>query len=129
MLCLGFHTVGCFFTKDFIFIYQLVFSVWNIIMAVFDVFFSIIVDILSLFSEISKEKEQSFLRRETNNMMKCCNYCGKTFPSNWKLQQHLRIHTGEKPFSCEICQKSFREKGALKKHMMIHLNASGSAFI
>ncbi|XP_069034336.1 zinc finger and BTB domain-containing protein 49-like isoform X2 [Embiotoca jacksoni] len=49
-----------------------------------------------------------------------CDYCGKVFKDNYKLNRHLTIHTGLKPHSCEICGKKFVEKSRLKSHKRIH---------
>ena len=31
-----------------------------------------------------------------------CNHCGKSFPSQSKLERHMVVHTREKPFACDV---------------------------
>ena len=45
-----------------------------------------------------------------------CEFCGKTFASNWKLTAHRRIHNNEKPFSCEVCDQTFKQATAMERH-------------
>ena len=50
-----------------------------------------------------------------------CDYCGKGFDGNSKLEAHKRVHTGEKPFKCSQCEKAFARKGTLTAHMLTHM--------
>ncbi len=63
--------------------------------------------------------------QETNSSI-VCNQCGKSLPSQYRLERHLRKeHNHVEPglFSCDICQITFRTASWLKIHMKQH--ASG----
>jgi len=49
-----------------------------------------------------------------------CDYCPKTFSTEYFLKQHLTIHTGEKPHSCDLCSMKFRLKSTLRIHKIRH---------
>lgn len=39
-----------------------------------------------------------------------CNFCLKSFQSNYCLKIHMIVHTGERPFQCHICDRAFKKK-------------------
>ncbi|KAG5666876.1 hypothetical protein PVAND_014884 [Polypedilum vanderplanki] len=43
-----------------------------------------------------------------------CEFCGKKFPENSRLQIHLRFHTNPDEFHCKICNKTFEH---IDKHV------------
>lgn len=51
---------------------------------------------------------------------KVCKDCGKTYKTNYKLNEHMRKHTGEKPYKCDSCDKEFRSKIGLAQHAAKH---------
>ncbi|XP_049645992.1 zinc finger protein 770 [Suncus etruscus] len=57
--------------------------------------------------------------KKEKNIHACAN-CGKTFPSQSKLDRHALIHTGQRPFKCVLCGKSFRQSTHLKIHQLTH---------
>lgn len=64
------------------------------------------------------DSTRSTTRRRKN--MHACTICGKTFPSQSKLDRHALIHTGQRPFKCVLCSKSFRQSTHLKIHQLTH---------
>ncbi|GLV45931.1 Meiotic central spindle [Carabus blaptoides fortunei] len=51
---------------------------------------------------------------------KVCQECGKSYKTNYKLQEHMRKHTGEQPYKCSMCDKAFRSKIGLAQHEAKH---------
>ncbi|KAI5808197.1 hypothetical protein DFH27DRAFT_522852 [Peziza echinospora] len=45
-----------------------------------------------------------------------CEFCGKQYRFDWKLEDHKKTHTGEKTFTCGTCNKGFARERDLKKH-------------
>ncbi|KAG4067741.1 hypothetical protein HA402_005513 [Bradysia odoriphaga] len=50
-----------------------------------------------------------------------CNFCEKSFKTNFLRVEHERMHTGEKPYSCQICSKRFAKQAYLRGHRKVHL--------
>ena len=49
-----------------------------------------------------------------------CNFCDKSFKSQFYLKSHKLIHTGDLPFGCDKCNARFNRKDKLKRHSLIH---------
>ena len=51
-----------------------------------------------------------------------CEYCSKSFPTNYRLKWHMLTHTKEKvrSLNCEHCSKSFYSHSHLKQHSAMH---------
>eukprot|EP00188_Purpureofilum_apyrenoidigerum_P004446 Plantae.Rhodophyta-Purpureofilum_apyrenoidigerum.ctg5047.p1 GENE.Plantae.Rhodophyta-Purpureofilum_apyrenoidigerum.ctg5047~~Plantae.Rhodophyta-Purpureofilum_apyrenoidigerum.ctg5047.p1 ORF type:complete len:485 (-),score=56.85 Plantae.Rhodophyta-Purpureofilum_apyrenoidigerum.ctg5047:617-1972(-) len=54
-----------------------------------------------------------------------CPTCGRTFPSNYKIDRHIRaVHLRERSFKCHLCPSQYYQKSDLKKHFRVrHSNA------
>lgn len=46
-----------------------------------------------------------------------CDFCEKSFESNYRLELHKRVHTGNRPFVCDKCGKSFTTRRLCTVHM------------
>ncbi|XP_057330601.1 zinc finger protein 768-like [Microplitis mediator] len=49
-----------------------------------------------------------------------CNYCAKTFKTQWTLNTHVAAHEGRYQFSCSICSKKFVRKSHFNSHLRSH---------
>ncbi|XP_037042934.1 zinc finger protein 2 homolog [Bradysia coprophila] len=50
-----------------------------------------------------------------------CNFCEKSFKTNYTRVEHERTHTGEQPYSCPICGRRFAQQASLRGHRKVHL--------
>lgn len=62
---------------------------------------------------------------QTNNKIKSCEFCGKTFKFQSNLVVHRRSHTGEKPYKCQLCDHACSQASKLKRHMKTHMHKTG----
>lgn len=60
------------------------------------------------------------VKRNSDDAIHSCEFCGKKFRLESNLIVHRRSHTGEKPFKCSECDESFEKASKLKKHMKVH---------
>ncbi|CAF98165.1 unnamed protein product, partial [Tetraodon nigroviridis] len=63
---------------------------------------------------------------QTQNKIKSCEFCGKTFKFQSNLVVHRRSHTGEKPYKCQLCDHACAQASKLKRHMKTHMHKPGS---
>ncbi|XP_068195730.1 BAF chromatin remodeling complex subunit BCL11B a [Antennarius striatus] len=63
---------------------------------------------------------------QTQNKIKSCEFCGKTFKFQSNLVVHRRSHTGEKPYKCQLCDHACSQASKLKRHMKTHMHKAGS---
>ncbi|KAG7509960.1 B-cell lymphoma/leukemia 11B [Solea senegalensis] len=63
---------------------------------------------------------------QTQNKVKSCEFCGKTFKFQSNLVVHRRSHTGEKPYKCQLCDHACSQASKLKRHMKTHMHKAGS---
>ncbi|KAM9355742.1 BAF chromatin remodeling complex subunit BCL11B a [Pholidichthys leucotaenia] len=63
---------------------------------------------------------------QTQNKVKSCEFCGKTFKFQSNLIVHRRSHTGEKPYKCQLCDHACSQASKLKRHMKTHMHKAGS---
>ena len=75
-----------------------------------------------------KQNKKSFLKQEYLKPHKLthakekpfsCQYCMKSFKTEYYLLMHEKVHTGE-AFSCKLCEKSFSLENNLKMHERLH---------
>ncbi|XP_075237809.1 uncharacterized protein LOC142334026 [Lycorma delicatula] len=59
--------------------------------------------------EITQERTENCLSEHVNGDMNekkyDCNFCSKSFISNYNLQKHLNTHTKDEKYVCTFCQK------------------------
>lgn len=46
-----------------------------------------------------------------------CEFCEKSFETNYRLDLHTRKHTGNRPYVCDKCAKSFTTRRLIAIHM------------
>lgn len=76
-------------------------------------------DTVSDSKAIPQRKKKYTIRRKRKLKRKDfkCNYCFKSFSTDWYFKMHVAMHTGEKRFSCKICIQRFSNKNDLKRHV------------
>nr|CAD7456094.1 unnamed protein product [Timema tahoe] len=52
----------------------------------------------------------------------CCDQCGKTYLTNYRLTKHMSTHTGIKNYLCDVCGINFSILSNFQRHMLIHDN-------
>lgn len=59
--------------------------------------------------------DRLFHRSDTNCPV--CDFCGKIFPFESKLQAHLKKHSQDRPCVCSVCGKAYKHQQNLKDHI------------
>ena len=72
---------------------------------------------------VAKFQKELLYHKTTKHMLKTCDECGRTVPSNC-YQRHLKVHLQIKNYACSWpdCGKAFSESKTLKDHVRVHLN-------
>ncbi|KAG5684825.1 hypothetical protein PVAND_014037 [Polypedilum vanderplanki] len=53
----------------------------------------------------------------------CCNYCGRSFHENDRLQTHIKRSHDITKFTCFWCTKTFKDKSGITRHILgVHFN-------
>ncbi|XP_017796658.1 PREDICTED: uncharacterized protein LOC108577938 [Habropoda laboriosa] len=65
-----------------------------------------------------KKKEKSKKKRKLKKKDLKCNYCLKSFSTDWYFKMHVAMHEGEKRFCCKICYQTCSNRYDLKTHML-----------
>lgn len=54
-----------------------------------------------------------------------CQFCGKEFSGNWRLNKHIVGHKDDWPYQCNICIKTFKRNYELTAHKKRHNEIKG----
>ncbi|XP_043268362.1 uncharacterized protein [Venturia canescens] len=76
-------------------------------------------------SEFTLKRYKSGLRRgrrKKNGAKRAksfeCNFCSKSFSTDWYFKLHIAKHKGEIKFTCKYCKKPFMHHCNMRKHVM-----------
>ena len=58
-----------------------------------------------------------------------CEFCEKTFPTEYYLDRHIVCHTQEQKYPCDQCDSKFRHQSSLMKHKKKHDGVSYTCHI
>ncbi|XP_015437939.1 PREDICTED: uncharacterized protein LOC107193072 [Dufourea novaeangliae] len=68
---------------------------------------------------LRKKKQITRKKRRLKKKEFKCDYCHKSFSTDWYFKMHVAMHTGESRHSCEVCKEPYTNKYDLKKHMLL----------
>nr|XP_034179184.1 uncharacterized protein LOC117603800 isoform X1 [Osmia lignaria] len=71
-------------------------------------------------NEIKPQTRKKIIRKKHQHKNKNfkCNYCLKSFSTDWYFKVHVAKHTGEKQYPCKICTMSFINRSDMKDHLL-----------
>ncbi|KAK1122648.1 hypothetical protein K0M31_009091 [Melipona bicolor] len=78
-----------------------------------------------------KKKKSKIVRKKwshkihKNKDLKC-DYCLKSFSTDWYFKMHVAKHINEKQFTCKMCKQSFNNRCDMKRHMSNHHKSEDS---
>ncbi|KOX69864.1 hypothetical protein WN51_06209 [Melipona quadrifasciata] len=75
-----------------------------------------------------KKKKSKMVKKKWRHKNKDfkCDYCLKSFSTDWYFKVHVAKHTNEKQFTCKMCKQSFSNKCDMKRHMSNHRKSEDS---
>ena len=64
--------------------------------------------------------ERKKTMRKTEKVVFKCEFCEKSFPTEYYLDRHIVCHTQEQKYPCDQCDAKFRHRSSLMKHKKKH---------
>ncbi|KAF3425719.1 hypothetical protein E2986_05805 [Frieseomelitta varia] len=75
-----------------------------------------------------KKKKSKMVKKKWRHKNKDfkCDYCLKSFSTDWYFKVHVAKHINKKQFTCKMCKQSFSNRCDMKKHMSNHHKSEDS---
>ncbi|KAK9298384.1 hypothetical protein QLX08_008285 [Tetragonisca angustula] len=75
-----------------------------------------------------KKKKSKMVKKKWRHKNKDfkCDYCLKSFSTDWYFKVHVAKHINKKQFTCKMCKQSFSNRCDMKRHMSNHHKSEDS---